>query len=427
MALCLFSISSHYFLLPDGNLKKMQVFFYVYLGIYIIGKLILRLYPFPGNLWYVFSPFSLWESLLSVPLIIVALGYLKLLNSRYRLQRKNKERYTINQSFNIMGMRLSQNLTIQWIDKLCETMLEYSSQELQGMPLATIFHDDSNNILSQISQYAKSQETHDCPQTFSIKFIRKNGSTGWGQLVMSKEFHGEAAFSFKAGISDISNAVQEKFLLESFQLALDSVKNIGLTISSISTKKIIYTNKFDAEMHGYKVEEVIGKPVFIYAPLFLKESSFFDYSQSSVIITLNTTKSGTVFPVRLFTTYNIALDKKITFCERLTQIFPYGKIDLHDYKICLMSLDFNYTLQWVNTNVSRILNLDKTQLRLKQVFRQDSYQKLLETLPNEFPQKFMLTKQGDLQEEIPVYLATFKGLDRYFLIGSFEDENNRKD
>jgi diguanylate cyclase (GGDEF)-like protein/PAS domain S-box-containing protein len=81
------------------------------------------------------------------------------------------------------------------------------------------------------------------------------------------------------------------------------IMQLGVTITDMQ-RKILYTNIADAWMHGYHVEELIGRDVCVFAPApFHKElipedvQNMTNWSRESV----NCRKDGSVFPVRVTT------------------------------------------------------------------------------------------------------------------------------
>lgn len=79
------------------------------------------------------------------------------------------------------------------------------------------------------------------------------------------------------------------------------IMQIGVTITDMN-RKILYTNQADARMHGYSVEELIGRDARIFAPpSFHKDmvaadlSDVTNWSRESI----NSRKDGTLFPVRV--------------------------------------------------------------------------------------------------------------------------------
>jgi diguanylate cyclase (GGDEF)-like protein/PAS domain S-box-containing protein len=88
------------------------------------------------------------------------------------------------------------------------------------------------------------------------------------------------------------------------------IMQLGVTITDMQ-RKILYTNIADARMHGYDVEELIGRDVRIFAPAsnhkdLMPEDvqNMFNWSRESI----NCRKDGSVFPVRM--TSDIVRDVK---------------------------------------------------------------------------------------------------------------------
>ncbi len=100
---------------------------------------------------------------------------------------------------------------------------------------------------------------------------------------------------------------------------------LGVTISD-STRKIIYTNLADASMHGYEIDELIGRDVRELAPLNLQKqltNADFIAMKSWVRESTNIRKDGSVFPVRI--TSDVVLDTNgeclaiVSTCEDISE------------------------------------------------------------------------------------------------------------
>jgi PAS domain S-box-containing protein len=109
-----------------------------------------------------------------------------------------------------------------------------------------------------------------------------------------------------------------------FEKAIDTMQH-GVTISDLE-RKIIFTNLSDANIHGYTVDELIGKDVRIFAPFKLWNPKNFDkiISQKSwERESINLRKDKSIFPVKLksnvFTTTKGQPVSIITTCEDLTK------------------------------------------------------------------------------------------------------------
>jgi PAS domain S-box-containing protein len=106
--------------------------------------------------------------------------------------------------------------------------------------------------------------------------------------------------------------------------ALDKIP-IGITVTD-PKRHIIYTNRTDAIMHGYSVEELMGKDVRIFAPPELWNPAPMDKMVTKQIWqreSLNKRKDGKLFPVFLLS--DIVTDKRghpamiVTACENITE------------------------------------------------------------------------------------------------------------
>ena len=109
-----------------------------------------------------------------------------------------------------------------------------------------------------------------------------------------------------------------------FRSAVESMQ-LGVTITD-HMGKIIYTNPADAAMHGYEVQEIIGKDVRLFAPASLwKPMRREDLEQVNSLTreSVNVRKDGSTFPVRLWS--DVVRDETgtpiavVTSCEDLTK------------------------------------------------------------------------------------------------------------
>jgi len=106
---------------------------------------------------------------------------------------------------------------------------------------------------------------------------------------------------------------------------------LGVTITDVN-RKIIYMNPADARMHGYQVEELLGKDVGILAPPELRQPiplELVKELKGSVRESINIRKDGSTFPVWLMSEIvrnpegePIAI---VTSCEDITERKQAGK------------------------------------------------------------------------------------------------------
>ena len=125
-------------------------------------------------------------------------------------------------------------------------------------------------------------------------------------------------------ISDITKRKQAEEALRLFERAIETLQ-LGLTITD-SHGKIVYINLAEAKMHGYQVEELIGKDVRILAPREIWNPMTVEQllkMDSWKRETINIRKDGSTFPVHLLSVVvpNVPGDALgvITTCEDISE------------------------------------------------------------------------------------------------------------
>ena len=100
---------------------------------------------------------------------------------------------------------------------------------------------------------------------------------------------------------ELASQEEQKLRLETrlrlLEKAVETV-NLGVTITDMQGK-IIYVNPADARMHGYAVDELIGKEARMFAARAAHPDELSDPSEPWVRRRLDATKDGRSFPVRL--------------------------------------------------------------------------------------------------------------------------------
>lgn len=123
---------------------------------------------------------------------------------------------------------------------------------------------------------------------------------------------------------ELTTQEEEKIRLETrlrlLEKAVETV-NLGVTITDMKGK-IIYVNPADARMHGYAVDELIGKEARMFAARSGLSESGRDISEPWVRQRLDATKDGQSFPVRLISDRVTKDDQTmatVTICEDIRE------------------------------------------------------------------------------------------------------------
>jgi PAS domain S-box-containing protein len=173
-----------------------------------------------------------------------------------------------------------------------------------------------------------------CP---SIPFIIVTGSMNEETAVECMK-NGAADYVLKEGLKRLGPAVEgalentrikaEKERVEEQLLQLHKAvetMQLGVTVIDLN-RKILYTNPADAAMHGYTVEELIGRDVGIFAPAELRQVMTVEEIEATknwVRESINIRKDGSRFPVQLISDVVRNADGQaiamITTCEDITE------------------------------------------------------------------------------------------------------------
>lgn len=145
---------------------------------------------------------------------------------------------------------------------LCE-ILGYSREELLSASFMDITHpDDRAGDLRQFHQllHGEVQTT-----TMEKRVVRKDGFNVWVNSTLSamRGPSGKVLY-FIVVIEDITGRKRMEDTLMLLRTAVESLP-LGVTITNLDGK-IIFVNRAEAQMHGYSVDELLGRDVRILAP-----------------------------------------------------------------------------------------------------------------------------------------------------------------
>lgn len=121
---------------------------------------------------------------------------------------------------------------------------------------------------------------------------------------------------------DITKRKQDEEKLHELCQAVETMQ-LGVTITDLRGK-IVYTNPAEARMHGYPVEELLGKDLGVFAPVGFRRPMTIDQinSMKNLRESVNIRKDGSIFPVRLMSDVIRDVSGKptaiITTCEDIS-------------------------------------------------------------------------------------------------------------
>ncbi len=179
-------------------------------------------------------------------------------------------------------------------------LLGYSLDELIGRPVFNLYADTPNGKTKAqevFQRFSAGQEI----RGEELEMCRADGSNVWISLSVRpiRDTRGRVVLSRSEAV-DITERKQAQQETERFKAVADNA-NYGITMVTLDNK-FIYSNKAYAQMHGYEVDELIGK----------EYTEFYSKEQLPVILRLNdqllktgsftneevwhSKKDGTIFP-----------------------------------------------------------------------------------------------------------------------------------
>ena len=211
------------------------------------------------------------------------------------------------------------NRKIVEFNRAAEQAFGYSKAEVLGRPIDLLFADpsDGTRVAADIRKYG----------WFAGELINKrnNAETFCAYVSAAPLRDANGTVMGSMGISrDITEQKRAEEALRWLEKAVQTMK-LGVTITN-TEGEIVYTNPADARMHGYTVEELIGKNVKIFAARDLWKPmapNQMNEMESWTRESLNSRKDGSIFPVQLISSAVINAAGGtigiVTLCEDRTE------------------------------------------------------------------------------------------------------------
>jgi PAS domain S-box-containing protein len=405
LALEFLIICSRYYLIPDGPLRKIRVLFFSYLGIYttflfLVDSLSLKLWEY--------TLFSL-----NIGLCCILAYFIYVLEHYWgKIQQYDAEK--LRTPLELVGIKVSLHLNVLWVSSnQSQKLFGRPAEEMIGKPLASFLYDAKETI-ALLKTYIEDPGIQNAPTSLRLCFKyrkQKNMTRRWFLASIQKE----PSEILTIGLKNITEQVFREEFYSLLKMTMDEIQ-IGITIVDAYTKKIIYINHQEAELHGYSINEMLGKNSEIFAPVILQNLTSPIMSPGVSYISLNRDKNGKIFPVRLTkteVTYGDQYNKhsaKVTFCQELSLNFPLPKNET-----LVIMLRSDGRIQWINDFCFEFYGQQRNNWfpeQLTQLFSPESTANILDLIHNfsEFPRKYQ-TVTGKT-----VCLSFYKGT-MFFLIG----------
>ncbi|GAK58475.1 sensory transduction histidine kinase [Candidatus Vecturithrix granuli] len=186
--------------------------------------------------------------------------------------------------------------------------------------------------------------------------------------------------------------------LAQLKKAIDTMR-LGVTISDLQGQ-IVYANPADARMHGYALDELLGKDVGVYAPPELRQPMALEeiaQCQGSIRESVNIRKDGSQFPVWLIS--DIIKDAEgtpvaiVTSCEDITERkHVEAELEQHRHNLEDLITERTKELRVINAELQQeIAERKKAEDALRE--SELEYRSLFENLPDLF---YRLDRAGHL-------------------------------
>lgn len=188
--------------------------------------------------------------------------------------------------------------TIRYKSPSVERVLGYKPEDLVGKNLFDFVH--AEDLLGVVEKFKKAIEKAGTVRSAEYRYRHKDGS--WRILEsIGKKLNNGSVDGIVVNSRDITERKRTEEDLLSLKKAVETMQ-IGVSITN-TEGKIIYINPAEARMHGYTVEELIGKDVRAFAPPEKWSPMTLEKMKTATSLereSVNIKKDGSKFPVQLF-------------------------------------------------------------------------------------------------------------------------------
>lgn len=213
---------------------------------------------------------------------------------------KSKERFrNLVETTSDWVWEIDENAVYTYASPQIQRILGYRFEEIVGKtPFELMPREEANRVAALFKPIVASQKPFDCLENINL---HKDGTPVVLETSGVPVFDADGKFCGYRGVDrDITKRKQAEESLRLLEKALKTT-NMGVTITD-TEGKIIYTNPADAEMHGYSLEELMGKNIGIFAPEELRKGltpKQIETAKTKKRESVNIRKDGSTFPVYL--------------------------------------------------------------------------------------------------------------------------------
>jgi PAS domain S-box-containing protein len=186
---------------------------------------------------------------------------------------------------------------ITYISPVIRLVAGYAPQDMVGRSFFDYVHPDDLSLMHQ----NLIKRLGGCTEPFEFRVFTKDRKVRWVRTASRMMREGERVTGLRGMLSDITERKEAEEALLSFRKALDDMQ-LGVTITD-RNRRIIYANRAEAQMHGYTLEELLGREASVFGtPEALNPDTWkhLEDLASRSREAVNRRKDGTTFPVHLF-------------------------------------------------------------------------------------------------------------------------------